>query len=377
MKFLRFLIFFTTVFAAFGERGVWQSGELFLNFLQKNDLPTSLFYALTDKEKELTSEISVGKFYYILRGSENELLQALIPIQENVQIHIYRDKNARYAIDFIPVFYEERRGAVTFRISQNPYLDALKITNDHALTNEFSQLYKKAIDPNHRGRKNDRVAFIFTRKYRLGDAFYDPTILAIYAIRQGKEFFTFNFDDTFYDEIGREISGFILDMPLKKYRITSGFSLGRFHPILKKIRPHFGVDLAIAHGTPVFASASGRVIFSGMKGGYGNVVEILHSDGIKTLYAHMAVRSVKKGARVKKGQMIGSVGSTGVSTGAHLHFGVYKNNRPTDPLKIVRVVKKRLFGSQKKRFLRAIDPIKAELRALDDEKFDTIVRKEK
>ena len=113
--------------------------------------------------------------------------------------------------------------------------------------------------------------------------------------------------------------------------ITSGFGM-RFHPILRRSRLHSGVDFGVGHGNPIYAVADGVVVFSGRMRGYGNVVVIDHGGGVSTLYAHCSALLVGDGASVKQGQNIARVGSTGMSTGPHLHFEVRKNGAPVNPL---------------------------------------------
>jgi murein DD-endopeptidase MepM/ murein hydrolase activator NlpD len=116
-------------------------------------------------------------------------------------------------------------------------------------------------------------------------------------------------------------------------RLTSGFG-ERFHPILGYRRFHAGLDLAASAGTPIVAAADGRVIGAGWRGGYGQQVEIAHTDGVDTLYGHMSRIAAHAGELVRKGQVIGYVGSTGLSTGPHLHFEVTKNGRPMNPASV-------------------------------------------
>jgi len=113
-------------------------------------------------------------------------------------------------------------------------------------------------------------------------------------------------------------------------RLTSGFG-ERFHPILGYVRFHDGVDLAAAAGTPIVAAADGRVVSAGWRGGYGELVQIAHSAGLETSYGHMSRIAASVGQVVRKGEVIGWVGSTGLSTGPHLHFEVTRNGRPVNP----------------------------------------------
>src|SRR5690606_12180726 len=105
-------------------------------------------------------------------------------------------------------------------------------------------------------------------------------------------------------------------------RISSGFSLGRFHPVLQKMRAHKGVDFAAPTGTRIKASSDGVVKFAGQKGGYGNVIILEHQNGISTVYGHLSrfVAGLRKGMKVSQGEIIGFVGMTGLATGPHLHY---------------------------------------------------------
>jgi murein DD-endopeptidase MepM/ murein hydrolase activator NlpD len=123
------------------------------------------------------------------------------------------------------------------------------------------------------------------------------------------------------------------EMPLNG-RISSKFGT-RFHPIDKKMKVHTGVDIAVPRGTPISAAADGVVTFSGRRGGYGNVVIIEHPDGRQTFYAHCDKLLVEKGQQVAVGELIAKAGSTGKSTGPHLHFEVRENGKPIDPIKFL------------------------------------------
>lgn len=126
-----------------------------------------------------------------------------------------------------------------------------------------------------------------------------------------------------------------LASPMEFSRMTSGFAM-RFHPILQKWRAHLGVDYAAPTGTPVRTVGDGQVEFAGRQNGYGNVVQIAHGNNRSTLYAHLSRIDVKKGHRVEQGQRIGAVGSTGWSTGPHLHFEFRVNGRHQDPQRIAK-----------------------------------------
>lgn len=136
-----------------------------------------------------------------------------------------------------------------------------------------------------------------------------------------------------YEEQLRREGAIVLARPVEA-SVTSGFGM-RVHPILRKSRMHSGVDYAASYGTPVKAAESGQVFAAGSMGGYGKAVIILHGRGISTLYAHLSEISVAEGRKVEKGQVIGKVGSTGLSTGPHLHFEVRVNGVPQNPANYV------------------------------------------
>jgi murein DD-endopeptidase MepM/ murein hydrolase activator NlpD len=133
----------------------------------------------------------------------------------------------------------------------------------------------------------------------------------------------------YYDENGKSVESAFLKAPLNYRRISSHFTYKRFHPILKKYRPHLGIDYAAPTGTPVSSIGNGTVTFAGRKGGLGNAVIIKHPNGYISWYGHLSrfARGVRKGVRVKKGQVIAYVGSTGLSTGPHLDFRIQRNGK--------------------------------------------------
>lgn len=154
------------------------------------------------------------------------------------------------------------------------------------------------------------------------------TITAVPFIQDGKE--------SFFDEEGNSLRKAFLKAPLSFARITSRFSSSRMHPILRIRRPHYGVDYAAPIGTPVLAVGDGRVISTTFEGGSGRMVKISHNSVYSTAYLHLSRfgDGIHAGASVKQGDIIGYVGSSGLSTGPHLDFRFYQNGYPVDPLKV-------------------------------------------
>jgi murein DD-endopeptidase MepM/ murein hydrolase activator NlpD len=150
-----------------------------------------------------------------------------------------------------------------------------------------------------------------------------------------------------YDEQGESVRRALLRTPLDAARISSGFGMRR-HPILGYSRMHRGVDFAAPTGTPVYAAGEGTVAFAGWSGDYGRTVILHHAVGISTLYAHLSTipAGIRPGARVRQGQVIGRVGSTGLSTGPHLHYEVHRNNVAVNPASIRMLAGRNLQGRE-------------------------------
>jgi murein DD-endopeptidase MepM/ murein hydrolase activator NlpD len=138
----------------------------------------------------------------------------------------------------------------------------------------------------------------------------------------------------YFDPLGRSLDPRAWVMPLDGARVSSGFGLARMHPILRRVLPHTGVDYAAPAGTPVRATADGTVAASGVRGGYGNLIELQHPNGYATRYAHLAriAPGVVAGSPVRQGDVIGFVGMSGLATGPHLHYEVRRQGKAVDPL---------------------------------------------
>jgi murein DD-endopeptidase MepM/ murein hydrolase activator NlpD len=181
-------------------------------------------------------------------------------------------------------------------------------------------------------RQGDEFCLLVEKKeYGNGQPPTYGRILAAKYNNAGETYDAFLFPDEegkprFYSHDGRSLQAAFLRSPMKfEARVSSRFSRRRFHPVLKRYRPHLGTDYAAPTGTPVQSVAAGRVVFSGRSGGAGNLVRIKHSGGYETYYMHLSRRYVRTGQHVQQGQRIGAVGATGLATGPHLDFRVRKN----------------------------------------------------
>ena len=169
----------------------------------------------------------------------------------------------------------------------------------------------------------------------------------------------------YFDIDGRSKRRVFLASPMEFSRVTSGFAM-RFHPLQQKWRQHLGVDYGAPTGTPVRSVGDGVVSFAGWQNGYGNLVQINHGHGKSTLYAHLSRKNVKTGERVQQGQRLGAVGSTGWSTGPHLHFEFRVNGQHQDPLRVAKASEAvALDSAAKPRFAELLRSVQAKLQVAE------------
>ena len=205
---------------------------------------------------------------------------------------------------------------------------------------DFTDAFSWTIDFNTDTRNGDKYAALWEENYTsTGEITGQELLAAFYTGAENKTTtYAFYFEDDFYDETGKVSKKMFLKSPIsfRNYRISSRFSYGRLHPILKIRRPHLGIDYAAPVGTPVQAVADGTVRFAGWKGGFGNFVEVRHANNYTTMYGHLKGfgKGVKVGAKLKQGQTVGYIGSTGLSTGPHLDFRIKEGNKFVDFIKM-------------------------------------------
>jgi murein DD-endopeptidase MepM/ murein hydrolase activator NlpD len=350
------LLLFTWSFGMKVSYKQWEKGQTFSDYMDARGIPRALLETISKEDQKFLLEIRSDYRYYELLDDNGTLEQALIPISKEMQIHLFKnDTDKAYGFDIIPIAYKDQEYFGKVTISSNPYSDTLESIKYPKVAERLSMALQGVVDTN-KLQKGDQIAFSYTQRTRLG-ALYAPPKIKMIQVRTGKqEKYIYVDDDGYgYDAVGKKVAytvtgkkkvvytrrgrsgkGSRFGMPLRHARITSHFSYRRWHPILHRYRPHHGTDFGARRGTPLLAVNDGKVIFAGWMGGYGKVVKIKHAGGYISLYAHQSRIRVKRGQRVKKGQIIGYVGSTGRSTGPHLHFGLMKNGRWIDPMKVLR-----------------------------------------
>ncbi len=203
----------------------------------------------------------------------------------------------------------------------------------------LSDVFSGEIDFYHDVQRGDRFSVVYEMRYVDGEPAGAGRVLAAEFVNRGmphRAFYWRDADGTgnYYTDIGRNARNAFLRSPMELTRITSGFTMARFHPVLQDWREHKGVDYAAPQGTPVRVTADGVVTYAGWQNGYGNVVFIRHQGAYSTVYGHMSrfADDIKVGSRVGQGDTIGFVGMTGWATGPHLHYEFRVGDQPVDPM---------------------------------------------
>lgn len=215
--------------------------------------------------------------------------------------------------------------------------DELDSGDRQRLAWDLADVFAWQVDFTRDIQPGDRFEVVFDRLVSADGEVRFGRVLSSHLTMSGKNLTAFRFDSggraAYYDSAGNSLRRAFLRAPVQFRRISSSFARARFHPILGISRRHEGTDYAADPGTPVMAAGDGVVTRAGWGGGYGNLIEIRHRNGIVTRYGHLRAfaRKIRAGSRVAQGEVIGYVGSTGLATGPHLHFEVRLSGNPVDP----------------------------------------------
>ncbi|HEY0976184.1 MAG TPA: peptidoglycan DD-metalloendopeptidase family protein, partial [Flavobacteriales bacterium] len=230
-----------------------------------------------------------------------------------------------------PVHTEEK--SVSVAVTGALWNDLQKAGVDPSLTMKLSEVFAWTLDF-YRIRKNDRFTVVYRERTVDGEPYGSPDILAVrYEGAVTKEAFLFGRDSTstaYFDTDGNSLRKAFLKAPLKYSRVSSGFTMRRFHPVQKRYKAHLGTDYAAPYGTPILSVGDGVVEKSGYSAANGNFVKVRHNGVYTTQYLHMRKTLVRTGQLVQQGQVIGEVGSTGLATGPHVCFRFWKNGEQVD-----------------------------------------------
>ena len=236
---------------------------------------------------------------------------------------------------------------------------------------QLADIFESEIDFHSDLRRGDHFNVIYEGSYHQGELIKTGDVLAAEFVNDGKTFRAIGYRDSdnkmqYYTPEGNSLHKSFLRSPLEFTRVSSGFSVARFHPVLQRVRAHKGVDMAAPTGTRVKASGDAVVDFVGQKGGYGNVIVLKHNNGVSTVYGHLSrfAAGLRRGAKVAQGEIIGFVGMTGVATGPHLHYEFLLNGQHRDPMKVALPKSNTIDARNKAEFANISNQLTAQLRLL-------------
>ena len=325
------------------------------------------------KEKKLMN-IYAGRELNIIfkkgKKEKNSIVKVSYPITNTISVEI-RKKDNNFIIKENVLRLIKKEILVENQIKDNLYSSATKVGIEPNIIVEFARIYGFEIDFQRDIRKGDEFK-IFYEKFIDERGVVRDTGKVLYAsmLVNGREINLYNFrydnENGYYDIDGKSIVKSLMKTPINGARLSSSFGM-RKHPILGFSKLHTGTDFAAPMGTPIMASGSGTVTRARWCGGGGNCVKIKHNSTYETVYAHMKnfAKGIKEGRKVSQGQIIGYVGSTGMSTGPHLHYEVIVNGKKVNSQRLKLPSGKVLKGEARKKF--EIERIKMDLRIAEKE----------
>ena len=325
-------------------------------------------------------KIRPGQVFALLSSRDAEQTPKYIIYEESPKSFITFDVADNFRATRQYKTSEWRESEVAGRVNSSLWVAMEESGASPVLAVEMSNVFGWSID--FFGiQKGDEFRIIYAQEYVEDEPLNNYKVIAasfcaskhlVYAIP-----FEQDGETLFYNTDGNSLEGAFLKAPLDYYRITSKFSNSRYHPVLKRNRAHHGVDYAAPVGTPVYSVASGKVIkMAYQKGGAGKYIKIRHNKTYTTSYMHLSgyAKGLKVGDHVKQKQVIGYVGSTGVSTGPHLDFRVFENGKPINPLTIKSQPKKPISKSNKEAFNAVSDSLVTRLTSIP---INNIIEEEK
>ena len=320
------------------------------------------------KQKKLINIYSGRKLNLIIKKLENgsnTLVNLVYPLSSTISIDIRKSQNSFVINENILQLYK-KEVVVKNTIKNNLYSAAIDAGIEPNIIIEFARIFGFEVDFQRDIRKGDWFEILY-EKFEDDNNRVRDTGKIIYASMfvNGEEInlynFKFNKMEDHYDINGKSITKSLMKTPINGARLSSSFGM-RKHPILGYNKMHRGTDFAAPSGTPIMASGSGTVTRARWCGGGGNCVKIKHNSTYETIYAHMKAfaKGIREGKKVKQGQIIGYVGSTGLSTGPHLHYEVIVNGKKVNSQKLKLPSGKILKGEERKQF--ELDRIKIDLK---------------
>ncbi|WP_284700219.1 peptidoglycan DD-metalloendopeptidase family protein [Gracilimonas sediminicola] len=355
------------------EEGRVKRNESLYLILRDLDVSPQTIYEINQKSKGVfqSNRIKPGQKYLTYLDKESKGAQRLI-LHTNALDYVVFEWGNEVAVKTGQKEVTTRIAEASGVIESSLYETLVGQDVSALLGYRLSEIFAWQIDF-FRLYPGDRFKVIYEEEFVDGEPFGIGKILAAEFTNKNETFdaFYFETDDRagYYDREGNGVQKALMKAPFKySQRVSSNFSHSRFHPVLKRRMPHYGVDYAAPLGTPVLSVGDGEVVEAQYRGANGNIVKIRHNGTYTTAYLHLNgfAKGIRAGQRVKQGQVIGYVGKTGRVTGVHLDYRIYKNGQPVNPLKVKLPPSKAIDGAQMEQFTNHIEDLKFQLSHIDE-----------
>lgn len=349
--------------------GFFEKGQNLSILFDKFNISREEFFLFKDEIEKVFSlkDFRAGNRFEICLDKSNKIKYFIYEIDDYSFLKAERVEKGLLA-SREKINYEKKFILLEGKIENN-LVSALEDIN---IALEISEIFSSDIDFWTELQKGDWFKVLAEALYLDGKFKRYGKILYSEFFNNGNLYKAYYFEkeDGYFDEKGKNKLRAFLKTPLNFKRISSSFSHSRYHPILKIYRPHHGIDFVAPAGTPVSSIGDGKVEFAGYKGQYGNLVIVKHGNGWKSCYGHLSKfgKGIREGVKVKQGEIIGYVGSTGLSTGPHLHYELKAGERPVNPFKIKIPEGKEIPKEKMGEFLKFKDLIDKNIKDLKFEK---------
>ncbi len=355
---------------------VVESGSSLSKIFANLDLPASELDQIVKLGQDTShlTRLRPGESISFDLSDEHQLQRISYELGHDRTLHVVRGEDGafRTEIEQHPLEYRQTLGQGV--ISSSFYQSAVDAGMAPDMVMELAEIFGWKINFLSDIREGDRFSILYETVYKDDQPVTTGDILAATFINDGRQYQAVRYTDSegntaYYTPDGKSLKRGFLRYPVEFSRISSRFSNGRMHPILHKVRAHKGVDFAAPTGTPIRASADGKISFQGWKGGYGKVVILQHDGAYSTVYGHMSrfQNGLSQGSRVKQGQVIGYVGATGYATGPHLHYEFRINGVHHDPLSAKLPEASPISARERPRFLAESARIIAQMARMENE----------
>ncbi|VVN45498.1 peptidoglycan DD-metalloendopeptidase family protein [Pseudomonas fluorescens] len=344
-------------------------GDTLSTLFEKVGLPaTSVTDILaSDKQAKQFTQLKRGQKLEFELGPDGQLTSLHSKVSDLETITLSKNDKG-YTFNRITAKPTVRSAYVHGVINSSLSQSAARAGLSHSLTMDMASVFGYDVDFAQDIRQGDEFDVIYEQKVVNGKAVGNGPILSARFTNRGKTYTAVRYtnkqgNSSYYTADGNSMRKAFIRTPVDFARISSKFSMGRKHPILNKIRAHKGVDYAAPRGTPIKAAGDGKILLAGRRGGYGNTVILQHGKTYTTLYGHMQgfAKGVKTGGTVKQGQVIGYIGTTGLSTGPHLHYEFQVNGVHVDPLGQKVAMADPISKGERARFLAQSQPLMARM----------------